>query len=103
MPFSYLGVDRQPIDPDALPTLTNLSVNGESVTPTAAMNIVIEQVQDTTPAAIVGEYQICFDPSAFEANDDLDFIVDAAVGGVPLRVSRSAMVKDVIAERPEAC
>lgn len=103
MPFSYVGVNGQPVDPDALPTLLNMTVNGDSVTPTAAQNVVIEQVEDTTPAAIVGEYQICFDPAGFSANDEIDFIITAAVGSVPLRVYRSALVKDVIAERPQAC
>jgi len=103
MPFSYKGVNKQPVDPDALPVVTNMSVNGVSVTPTAAQAVVIEQVEDTTPAAIVGEYQICFNPSEFKANDEIDFIIDAQVGGVNLRANRSAVVKDVIAERPEVC
>jgi len=103
MPFSYVGVNGQPVDPDALPAVLVMSVNGSAVTPTTAQNVIIEQVQDTTPAAVVGEYQICFDPSGFEANDEIDFIITADVGSVPLRVNRSALVKDVIAERPQAC
>ena len=103
-PISTKDVNGAAVDADATPVITFLTLNGVGVDETnAAYNITLTQVQDDTPAAVTGEYQLCFDPSAFNAGDILEFGVNATIGGVTLSTTKSALIKDDVNERPTLC
>ena len=103
-PISIKDTNGQPVDADAVPSVTYMTLNGTGVDETtAAYGITLVQVQDDTPAAVTGEYQLCFDPSAFNAGDVINFGVQAVIGGVTLTTVKDALIKDDAAERPSIC
>ena len=103
-PISIKDPNGQPVDADALPTVTHMTLNGVGVDETTpAFAIALSQVQDDTPAAVTGEYQLKFDPSAFSAGDTINLGVQAVVNGTTLTVIKDALIKDEQSERPTIC
>ena len=103
-PISIKDANGQPVDADALPTITHMTLNGVGVDETTpAYAIALSQVQDDTPAAVTGEYQLKFDPSAFSAGDTINLGVQAVVNGTTLSVIKDALIKDEQSERPSIC
>jgi len=68
------------VAPASLPTVLSAHVNGV-VNSTLQAAITVIQMQDATPAAIVGYYRIEFATSNLAANDDIDIVVTASVSG----------------------
>lgn len=104
MPISVRDVDGNLVDADATPVVTWMTVNGAGVDETAVIyGVSVVQVQDDTPAAITGEYQLSFDASQFTPGDVVEFGVQAQVNGVTLNTRKSAKIKDDPNERPTLC
>ena len=103
-PVSTKDVNGAAVDADSIPTITFMTLNSSGVDETtAAFGVTLTQVQDDTPAAVTGEYQLCFDPSAFSAGDIIQFGVEAVINGVTLTTTKTALVKDDVNERPTLC
>lgn len=103
-PLSVKDVDGNPVNADSTPVVNYMTVNGVGVDPTTtAYALTLTQVQDDTPAAVVGEYQVCLDPSAFNAGDIINVGVGATINGVTLTTVKDALIKDDANERPSIC
>ena len=103
-PITVKDENGAPVDADATPTVNWMTLNGVGVDETtAAYAIVLTQVQDDTPAAVTGQYQLCFDPSQFAPGDILQFGVSATVNGVTLNTVKDALIKDDPNTRPTIC
>ena len=104
IPISVKDVNGNPVNADATPTVSWMTLNGVGVDPTTvAYNVQIAQTQDDTPAAVTGEYQLTYDTSAFTGGDVLEFGVTAAVNSVTLNTRKSSKVVDRPDQRPSIC
>ncbi len=104
MPISIKDENGAPVNAATGPTLDWMLLNGVGVDETTvAYGITLTQVQDDTPAAITGEYILCFDASQFAAGDILSFGVSAVVNGVTLNTVKDALIKDDPNSRPSIC
>jgi len=68
------------IAPASLPTVLVAHVNG-SVNSVLQAAITITQMQDATPANILGYYRMEFATTALAANDDIDIRISASISG----------------------
>lgn len=107
LPVSLKDGDGNPVNDTsagALPVIKWMTVNGVGVDETdAAFGVTVTQVQDDTPAAQTGEYQISLDPSGFTAGDVVQIGYCAEVNGVTLNATKSVLIKDENAARPTIC
>lgn len=107
MGLSLRDENGNPIDDTsltALPQIKWMTLNSVGVDETnAAYNIQVQQVQDDTPSAITGEYEILMDPSAFTAGDVIRIGVCAEVNGTTLNTVKEVLIKDENAARPTIC
>jgi len=95
--FTTFSSGNAPIAPDSAPTISHLHRNGVAATIASST---ITQLQDLTPANILGYYLLSVPTSTLAINDQIDVRITATIAGAVRFETFSCTVVDATTSMP---
>lgn len=100
--FNIRSANGELTAPDSLPTILNVQKNGADTVETA---VTVEQKQDSTPAPVIGAFELVLDLSVGGLNvlpgDHLSVVVVTTVGGAPVNAVADVTIAEFATDKPE--